>query len=119
MKPYLVGDDLNSSPSQRPSRYIINFRDWPLSTSDETYTTDCAEDYPELLKIVEERVKPQRLSLPENNSTAKHRRKYWWQFSNRADDLLASVENKERVLAISRTTAHLAFAFVPTNIVLS
>lgn len=119
LKPYLIGDDLNSDPGQRPSRFIINFRDWPLSRSDENVGSDCAEDYPELLNIVEERVKPQRLRLPENNSTAKHRRHYWWQFSNRADDLLRAIQGKSRVLAISRTTAHLAFAFVATDIVLS
>jgi hypothetical protein len=119
LKPYLIGDDLNSDPAQRPSRFIINFRDWPLSRPDKISAGECAEDYPELLKIVDERVKPQRLKLPENNSTAKHRRNFWWQFSNRADDLLASIYGKNRVLAISRTTAHLAFAFVATDIVLS
>lgn len=118
LMPYLIGDDLNSDPEQRPSRYIVNFRDWPLNRSDGV-SIEAAEDYPELLKIVEERVKPQRLALPENNSTAKHRRKYWWQFSNRADDLLRAIDGKSRVLAISRTTAHLAFAFVPTDMVLS
>jgi hypothetical protein len=108
--PYLIGDDLNTHSSQQPSRYIINFKDWSLGK---------AQEFPELLKIVEERVKPQRLALPENNSTARHRRDYWWQFSNRADDMLKALIGKNRALAISRTTAHLAFAFVPTNIVLS
>lgn len=28
--PYLNGEDLNSSPTQEPSRYVINFFDWPL-----------------------------------------------------------------------------------------
>ena len=27
--PYLNGTDLNSSPTQNPSRYVINFWDWP------------------------------------------------------------------------------------------
>ena len=29
--PYLSGENLNSSPTQTPSRFIINFFDWPLS----------------------------------------------------------------------------------------
>ena len=30
LMPYLIGDDLNTDPHQRPSRHIINFHDWPL-----------------------------------------------------------------------------------------
>lgn len=120
LMPYLIGDDLNSDPEQSPARFIINFKDWKL-TSAEKSGDDlwCAEEFPELLQIVEERVKPQRLALKENNSTAKHRRQYWWQFSNRADALTEALRGKSKALAISRTTAHLAFAFVPTDIVLS
>jgi hypothetical protein len=29
--PYLNGEDLNSRPDQSPSRWVINFRDWPLA----------------------------------------------------------------------------------------
>ena len=28
--PYLIGEDLNSRPDQSPSRWVINFKDWPL-----------------------------------------------------------------------------------------
>jgi very-short-patch-repair endonuclease len=28
--PYLNGEDLNSRPDQSPSRWVINFKDWPL-----------------------------------------------------------------------------------------
>ena len=30
--PYLNGEDLNSHPEQKPSRWVINFWDWPLGT---------------------------------------------------------------------------------------
>ena len=30
LRPYLNGEDLNSRPDQSPSRWVINFRDWPL-----------------------------------------------------------------------------------------
>src|SRR5690606_21220023 len=33
--PYLNGEDLNSRPDQSPSRWVINFRDWPLDRSAE------------------------------------------------------------------------------------
>ena len=31
--PYLNGEDLNSSSTQSPSRWVINFFDWPLERS--------------------------------------------------------------------------------------
>ncbi|MGH8500853.1 MAG: Eco57I restriction-modification methylase domain-containing protein, partial [Methylococcales bacterium] len=31
--PYLNGEDLNSRPDQSPSRWVINFKDWPLERS--------------------------------------------------------------------------------------
>ena len=39
--PYLNGEDFNSRPDQSPSRWIINFRDWPIQQ---------AEDYPECMR---------------------------------------------------------------------
>ena len=49
--PFLNGEDLNSRYDQSPSRWIINFRDWPLEK---------AETYPDCMKIVREKVKPER-----------------------------------------------------------
>ena len=48
---YLNGEDLNSRPDCSPSRWVINFFDWPL---------DEAEQYPACLEIVRQRVKPHR-----------------------------------------------------------
>jgi hypothetical protein len=57
--PYLNGEDLNSHPKQQPSRYVICFHDWDLER---------AQQYPDLLRIVEERVKPEREKLREGVS---------------------------------------------------
>ena len=78
--PYLNGDDLNSRFDQSPSRWVINFHDWPLNrkadgvwqTADAKqrktwlqsgivpadYPDPVAADYPDLLAIFEEKVKP-------------------------------------------------------------
>jgi len=45
------GRDINNDPESRPSRYVICFYDWPLEK---------AQEYPDLLQIARERVKPQR-----------------------------------------------------------
>ncbi len=52
--PYLNGQDLNSSPTQQASRWVINFFDWP---------EDEGEAYRECYRIVEETVKPERQRL--------------------------------------------------------
>jgi hypothetical protein len=86
--PYLNGEDLNSRPDQSPSRWVINFFDWPLSrgaegtwaTADkrqkedwlktgivpDDYPDPVAADYPDCLAIVEEKVKPERTRRDEN-----------------------------------------------------
>ncbi|HBO8906752.1 TPA: ATP phosphoribosyltransferase regulatory subunit [Pseudomonas aeruginosa] len=49
--PYINGDDLNSDPQQRPSRWVINFWDW---------SEERAREYKLPWLWIEERVKPER-----------------------------------------------------------
>ena len=62
--PYLNGEDLSSKPDQKPSRFVINFFDWPLNKEqddpDVPKGPPYASDYPECIKIIEETVKPER-----------------------------------------------------------
>jgi len=87
--PYLNGSDLNSEPDGMPTRYVINFHDWPLNRYTEEewkelseerqneirtkvthqkalvsappdYENKVAADYPDCLAILEEKVKPER-----------------------------------------------------------
>lgn len=70
--PYLNGDDLNSDPQQRPSRWVINFFDW---------TENHARQYEDVFAIVEEKVKPER----EEKSTQPVYRdimRMWWKYWN-------------------------------------
>ena len=81
--PYLNGEDLNSHPDQSPRRWVINFHNFPLNrdahgswqaVNDEQrklclrtgsvpsdYPDAVATDYPDLLAILEEKVKPERM----------------------------------------------------------
>ena len=54
--PYINGDDLNSDPEQKPSRWVINFWDW---------AEERAQDYALPWQRIEERVKPERQRLNE------------------------------------------------------
>jgi hypothetical protein len=99
--PYLVGDDLNSTPDQRATRWAINFFDWPLARDAKgswrnldakaqekaiksghvpaDYPHRVAEDFPELLQIVRDKFKPERDKL-QGNATADGRRINWWRY---------------------------------------
>lgn len=112
--PYLIGDDLNSDPLQRPQRYIINFWDWPRET---------AAKYPLAFSRVEGSVKPYR---EENVDEAKKRvREQWWLYEASAKEMFQSLgyarflkakfppNNKlKQAIAIARVSKTGAFAFV-------
>ena len=74
------------------------------------YPEPVAADWPELLAIVEERVKPERL-----RGKRETRRKRWWQFGDRQPALQATIRGLERVLANSRISQHAAFTFLPND----
>lgn len=92
--PYLNGEDLNSSVDQSPSRWVINFFDWPERRYTEAeweslgpagrkavrdriadermvplappdYKESVAMDYPDCFEILERLVKPERLATVE------------------------------------------------------
>lgn len=75
--PYLNADDLNGSPDQQPSRWVINFWDWP---------EDKAKEFHLLYSQVETFVKPERLKL-----NRKERRDKWWQFAEKTPALYHAI----------------------------
>jgi hypothetical protein len=105
--PYLIGEDLNSRPDCTPARRVINFADWPLEQ---------AEQYPDCLAIVRERVKPRRDDLPDYKRRV---RDAWWRFEHIAPALYAAISNMARVLVIARVSKTVQPAFVPTGTVFS
>lgn len=71
---YVGGEEINSDPDPRLERYVINFGQMELKE---------AEEWPDLIRIVRELVKPER---DKNNREV--RRKYWWRFAeSRAPDM--------------------------------
>lgn len=106
--PYLIGDDMNRSWNQRPSSWIINLFDWPLERSEKLSWDACdskmkemqirsgkvsfdypfpvAKDFPDVLEIIEERVRPEREHHPE-----KLARERWWCFQRPRPELFHSL----------------------------
>jgi hypothetical protein len=90
--PYLNGEDLNSRPDQSPSRWVINFFDWPLEK---------AMEYPDCFRIVEEKVRPERKSKAKDVEAAP-----WWQFWRQRPELYRIIAGMDRVWAGVRHTKY-------------
>jgi hypothetical protein len=114
--PYLNGEDLNSRWDQSPSRWVINFRDWPLDrgSAPTGYQGPVAADFPQCLRILEEKVRPERAK----NNRSVYRDK-WWHYAEKRPDLYATIAGLERVIAIPETTKFCAFAMVSPRVVFS
>lgn len=113
--PYLNGEDLNSRPDQSASRWIINFFDWPIDRSasgcwkgakekevkewfkvgrvPSDYPNRVASDYPEVLRIVDEKVRPERQRLKPDGSYALRMPQpiRWWQYADKRPALYHSI----------------------------
>jgi hypothetical protein len=105
LRPFLNGEDLNSSPALHASRWVIDFDD---------RSVDSASTYREPFKRVEELVKPVRAR---NNRAA--RRERWWQYGENAPGLRRAIRDLDEVLAIALTSKSLMPVRVPTNQVFS
>jgi len=64
--PYIGGEEVNDSPTHAHHRYVTNFGDM---------TEEEARGWPDLMAIVEERVKPERIA--QNDRGAKEN---WWEW---------------------------------------
>lgn len=104
--PYLGGEEVNESPTHEHHRFVINFADFPLKRQElngswagatdrerkewvrtgivpSDYPEPVAEDWPDLLAIVESKVKGTRASSPPrtggilNGLAASWSRQFW------------------------------------------
>jgi hypothetical protein len=124
--PYIGGEEVNNSPTHAHHRYVIDFADFPLRRessfkswfewSEERikkglsegvvptdYPEQVAADWPDLLKIVETYVKPQRAK----DKREIYRRK-WWIYGERRAALYPAIEGLPQILALSRVSPNLS-----------
>jgi hypothetical protein len=117
--PYLNGQDLNSNSDQVPSRWVINFVDWPLDAEHDDAKKPrgkpYATDYPDCLKIIEEKVKPER----EANKYSKSARINWWLYERSRPELYEAISEHKQVLASTRVTKYYSVSPLPVNQVFS
>jgi hypothetical protein len=105
IKPYLSGEDLNSHPGGRPSRFVIDFQDWPLER---------ARAYRRPYERVADLVRPERLAQRD-----RYGRQHWWRFLRSRPKLHRRIAGFERCIAIAQVSKTVQPAFVPTGIVYS
>lgn len=106
--PFLNGADFNSRPDQSASRWVIQF---------DERSEEEARSYPDLWRMVEESVRPERLKL----DPTMYRRAVseWWKHVVNPQELYRRVRALNRVLVRARTSDHHVLAFVPTNQIFS
>jgi len=103
--PYIGGEEINSSPTHAHNRYVINFGE--MSEAE-------AREYPDLMRIVEEKVKPERLAQKDKGAKEK-----WWQFTRPRTDLHKAIAKCDRVLVHAFVSKWMVFAFVPANVIVA
>ena len=108
--PYITGAELNSDPRQEHHRYVVDFG---------RLSFEAAQDWPDLLQLVRDKVKPERDRLRLDTGPGAHGRKWWWQFQHTRRALYEKIKTLNRVLANSQIGNSLSFAFLPTGWVYS
>ena len=103
--PYLGGSEMLGDPQHRHRRFVISFGEM---------TEEEARQWPDLMAIVERRVKPYRLA-----QNREIRARYWWRFGETAPALNSAIQGLRRVLMHPFTSTHLAFAFVPAGTIIA
>jgi hypothetical protein len=136
--PYIGGEEVSTSPCHAHHRYAIDFFDRPLGhrsdlrpwmqmTATEQaeclrcglvpndYAGEVAEDWPDLLEIVERMVKPRR-----DVQKRKALRERWWQYADKRPGLYRSIRSLPSVLVTGAAAVmHHIIASLPSNLVFS
>jgi hypothetical protein len=102
--PYIGGEEVNSSPTHAHHRYVINFG--------EMSEAEVRENYPDLMAIVEEKVKPDRLYRLKGLGDWP-----WWKFWRLRAELQRAIAGSDRVLVTAQTSKYKTFTFLPNKYV--
>lgn len=103
-------EEINSNPVHKHHRYVINFG--------ELSEEKCRQKWPDLMIIVERKVKPKRISLPPKNHWNRQVAEQWWLFGADRKELRVAIARCGQVLACpggSTATKYFSFAFLAPN----
>jgi hypothetical protein len=105
--PYIGGEEILNSPIHSHNRFVINFEEMDESQ---------ARRWPDLMKIIEDKVKPERMMLTDNSSS-RPRKEKWWLWGRYTPGLFTVLTNMDRVLMLSRVGQQGAMAFQKTSVI--
>jgi hypothetical protein len=97
VRPYVNGDDITEEPLQRARRFVIDFAFRSLEE---------AERYPEAIRIVRERVKPER-----DKNRDRGFRESWWRFGRPRGEMRDALTSLERYVAGNAQGKRFLFAW--------
>lgn len=122
--PYITTKELNSHPTHQHKAWAIRFFDWPLDreSAPEGYSGYVASDFPECLKIVEERVKPERTRRDKSGNYILRdpMPRLWWIYGEKRPGLYKAITKLKHVLAVgTQATKYVSFAILDKDIVYS
>jgi hypothetical protein len=103
--PYIGGEEVNDSPTHAHHRYVINFGDM---------TEEQARQWPDLMKIIEEKVKPVRI-----RDNRESYRRLWWQFAEKRGEMMTTISPLGRVMVIPFLGKWQSPAFVSSETVVA
>ena len=103
--PYIGGEEVNDSPTHAHHRYVIKFGEMNEAE---------ARRWPDLMRIVEEKVKLSRAHLT-TNAIGRKRAANWWIYGSTAKDLYEAICGLECVLVNCQVGPHLGFALLPAS----
>ena len=104
--PYVGGEEINNNPSPNAKRFAIFLSD----LADEEQLAQ----FEPLRKIVEERVKPERMRLGSNPNNIPLRRR-WWAYQAHRPELYRRLSEAQFAVCNSQVSNHLAFTTYPKS----
>jgi hypothetical protein len=141
--PYLGGEEINDSPTHSHQRYVINFSDFPLrreleeswhTASDQKraqwlrigivpddYPNPVVLDWPDLHRLIEEKVKPTRTRTKPDGSFALRDPlpQRWWQYAEKRPALTVELSKVTRSIVRSRIGNAFAFTWLSSRVVMN
>ncbi|WP_373547466.1 DUF5615 family PIN-like protein [Chamaesiphon sp.] len=106
--PYIGGEEVNSSPTHTHHRYVINFAEM---------SEEEAREWPDLISIVEDKVKPERAKLNMNTADGRRRASTWWLWGRYTNALFKAIEPLDRVLVSTQISKYRMLTFLPKGYV--
>lgn len=105
--PYIGGQEINSDPRHSPHRYVFDINDLDEPSA--------RQQFPELMEIAEQKIKPERLKL-RDNVDGRRLKANWWRFNRTRDELFSKTALMRCVIVTCRVSPQFSVAVMPAHL---